>query len=159
MRAKHPPHRHRLRRAWVAIKTHLPGTTEHKEMYDYKLHTGYIGTSAFERFKSHLPGTVEYRVRYPNHCGLEVSATGAFGPGADPTARPCTGSPQFRTGIGYGGHPAGGAAAGYPYPCYTRSGWRWDILEEDMALAAMADILHLWPDDSRHASAVEGTQT
>ena len=25
-------------------------------MYDYKLHTGYIGTSAFERFKSHLPG-------------------------------------------------------------------------------------------------------
>ena len=32
------------------------GTTEHKEMYDYKLHTGYVGTSAFERFKSHLPG-------------------------------------------------------------------------------------------------------
>ena len=27
-------------------------------MYDYKLHTGYIGTSAFERFKSHLPGDV-----------------------------------------------------------------------------------------------------
>ena len=32
------------------------GTVEHRELYDYKLHTGYIGTSAFERFKSHVPG-------------------------------------------------------------------------------------------------------
>ena len=24
-------------------------------------------------------------------------------------------------------------------PCYTRSGWRWDIPEEDMALAAVSD--------------------
>lgn len=59
-------------------------------------------------------GTVEYRVRHPNRCGLEVSAMGALGPGADPTAGPCTGHPQYRTGVGYGGHPAGGAAAGYP---------------------------------------------
>ena len=41
-------------------------------------------------------------------------AAGALGPGADPSAGPCTGSPRFRTGVGYGGHPAGGAAAGYP---------------------------------------------
>ena len=59
-------------------------------------------------------GTVEYRVRHPNRCGLEVSATGAFGPGADPTAGFCTASPQLRTGVGYGGHPAGGVAAGCP---------------------------------------------
>ena len=32
------------------------GTREHKELYDFKLHTGYIGTTALERFKSHLPG-------------------------------------------------------------------------------------------------------
>ena len=31
---------------------------QHKALYDYKLHTGYIGTSALERFKSHLPGDV-----------------------------------------------------------------------------------------------------
>ena len=43
-----------------------------------------------------------------------MSAAGALGPGADPSAGPCTGNPRFRTGVGYGGHPAGGAAAGYP---------------------------------------------
>ena len=59
-------------------------------------------------------GTVEYGVKHPNHCGLEVSATGAMGPGADPCAGLSTASPQFRTCVGYGGHPAGGAAAGYP---------------------------------------------
>jgi hypothetical protein len=149
-------------------------------------------------------GTVEYRVKHPNHCGLEVSATGAMGPGADPCAGLSTASPQFRTGVGYGGHPAGGAAAGYPgnvpwlnppsyyqlctsqvsitafagirtwagraclcaglcalppgsavlssaheaherlccaAPSYTRQGWRWDIPEEDMALAAVSPTL------------------
>ena len=76
----------------------------------HRMDTGPLGFSA---------GTVEYRVLHPNHCGLEVSATGALGPGADPTAGPCTGSPQFRTGVGYGGHPAGGAAAGYPRELLT----------------------------------------
>ena len=48
------------------------GTTEHKEMYDYKLHTGYIGTGAFERFKSHLPGKVCLSHSLDGHCRVAL---------------------------------------------------------------------------------------
>ncbi|CAK0787181.1 hypothetical protein CVIRNUC_010397 [Coccomyxa viridis] len=122
--ASNRPFLERMSVFWKAVKSQIPGTVEHKEVHDYKMHTGDIGSSRLAKLKAHLPGTVEFKVRHPASCGLEVSATGALGPGADPSAGPCTGNPRFRTGVGYGGHPAGGAAAGYPAPCYTRQGWR-----------------------------------
>ena len=65
---------------------------------------------------SSLPGNPPLRMGvHPTPQAEQVmSAAGALGPGADPSAGPCTGNPRFRTGVGYGGHPAGGAAAGYP---------------------------------------------
>ena len=60
------------------------------------------------------PGEDGTTVRPAARAEQVMFAAGALGPGADPSAGPCTGNPRFRTGVGYGGHPAGGAAAGYP---------------------------------------------